>query len=279
MNAQQIGIALKGRRNGNGWLVRCPCPNHGSGRGDRNPSLSVSDGDEGRLLLRCFAGCGFEDVLGELRGRGLIDGDRLQREQRCTALVTPKEPDPVALEIWQGSEPMTGTIAQNYLERRGIPLLPPRLRYYRGAMIAGVEQSYRGITAIQKTPLTPDGDRRDGDRWTKGELGNGAVRLGAAQAIMGIAEGTETALSAMTLTGMTVWASLGAARFHKVELPPIVREVHIFADNDAPGREAAERARDVHRELGRVVAVRRPPPEFKDYNDFIVSDADAWAKD
>ena len=33
MSAQDIGIALKGRRNGNGWLVRCPCPNHGRGRG------------------------------------------------------------------------------------------------------------------------------------------------------------------------------------------------------------------------------------------------------
>ena len=40
MNAQRIGIALKGRRNGNGWLVSCPCLNHGKGRGDRSPSLS-----------------------------------------------------------------------------------------------------------------------------------------------------------------------------------------------------------------------------------------------
>ena len=37
MNADQIGIALKGRRNGSGWLVCCPCPNHGKGRGDRSP--------------------------------------------------------------------------------------------------------------------------------------------------------------------------------------------------------------------------------------------------
>jgi hypothetical protein len=100
---------------------------------------------------------------------------------------------------------------------------------------------------------------------TKGPLGNGAVRLGAAQEIMGIAEGTETALSAMMLTGMSVWASLGGKRLHNVELPAFVREVHIFADNDQPGREAAYRASDVHLKLGRTVEMRRPPSEFKDY--------------
>lgn len=76
MSAEQIGSALKGRRNGNGWLVCCPCPNHGKGRGDRSPSLSVADGNDGRLLLRCFAGCDFADILDELRGRGLVDNQR-----------------------------------------------------------------------------------------------------------------------------------------------------------------------------------------------------------
>jgi hypothetical protein len=182
------------------------------------------------------------------------------------------------MEIWQASEPIAGTIAENYLARRGIPLLPPRLRYCRGAMIAGVEQPHRGITAIQKTPLTPDGECRDGDRWTKGDLGNGAVRLGAAQEIMGIAEGTETALSAMTLTGMSVWASLGAGRLHKVELPPFVRKVHIFADNDDPGRTAADRAAKVHQGLRRHVWVHWPPDGAKDFNDFLITDADRWAE-
>ena len=41
---------------------------------------------------------------------------------------------------------------------------------------------------------------------------------------MGIAEGVETALAAMQMTGMTVWASLGAARLDKIWLPPIVRK-------------------------------------------------------
>jgi hypothetical protein len=275
MNADRIGIALKGRRNGKGWLVSCPCPNHGNGRGDRNPSLSVTDGDD-RLLLRCFAGCQFPDIINALRHRGLLNDNRVER--RDAPRIVPKiEPDKLALELWENAGPIEGTIAQEYLQRRGILLTPPCLGHYRGSLIAAVHQPYHGITAIQKTPIRADFSR--GDRMTKGPLGNGAVRLGAAQEIMGIAEGTETALSAMMLTGMSVWASLGGGRLHNVELPAFVREVHIFADNDTPGREAAYRASDVHLKLGRTVEMRRPPPEFKDYNDFIVSDADAWAKD
>jgi putative DNA primase/helicase len=281
--AHHIGTALQGRRsNGAGWLVRCPCPNHGKGRGDRSPSLSVTDGDDGRLLLRCFAGCEFTDILSELKHRGLVEGP-LKLSPRPVARpssppVKIKEPDPVALEIWQASEAIAETIAQNYLERRGIRLLPPRLRFYQGAMIAGVEQPHRDITAIQKTPLTPDGERRDGERWTKGDLGNGAVRLGAAQEIMGLAEGTETALSAMTLTGMSVWASLGAGRLHNVELPPLVRTVHIFADNDDPGRTAADRTAKAHQALGRHVWIHWPPDGANDFNDFVILHADRWAE-
>jgi len=276
MNADRIGIALKGRRQGKGWLVSCPCPNHGSGRGDRNPSLSVSDGDD-KLLLRCFAGCEFEDIIDALRGRGLLNDNRVEPRRDAPRPIPKTEPDPVAIELWERSEPICGTIAEEYLQRRGILLTPPSLGHYRGSMIAAVHQPYEGVTAIQKTLIRPDFSR--GDRMTKGPLGNGAVRLGAPQEVMGIAEGVETALSAMMLTGMSVWASLGGKRLHNVELPPFVREVHIFCDNDQPGREAAYRASDVHRALGRDVEIRRPPKEFKDYNDFIVADADAWAKD
>ena len=33
----------------------CPGPLHN--RGDRNPSLSIATGDDGRALVRCFSGC------------------------------------------------------------------------------------------------------------------------------------------------------------------------------------------------------------------------------
>ncbi len=51
--------------NGSGFVARCPVQGHGKGRGDRNPSLSLSEGDDGKVLLRCHAGCTIEDVVAE----------------------------------------------------------------------------------------------------------------------------------------------------------------------------------------------------------------------
>jgi hypothetical protein len=69
-HARDIAIALGGKKIGNGaYLCRCPCVSHK--RGDRNPSLSVRDGDNGRLLLHCFGGDGFAYIVAALRAKGL----------------------------------------------------------------------------------------------------------------------------------------------------------------------------------------------------------------
>jgi len=41
---------------GKGWSARCPAHE------DRRPSLSVAEGDDGRALVRCHAGCTTEDI-------------------------------------------------------------------------------------------------------------------------------------------------------------------------------------------------------------------------
>jgi putative DNA primase/helicase len=263
MSADAIGRALKGKRNGNGWLVRCPCPNHGKGRGDRFPSLSVADGDDGRLLLRCFAGCEFVDVLDELKHRGLVDGTQLAATRFTPTIHRFAEPSPDigALTIWKATVEAQETVVDEYLNRRGIYLRPPmiRCRLDHRSMVAGVQAPDGKVIAIQQTWLTTEGEKASGKRLTTGNLGGGAVRLGAIGRVMGLAEGVETALSAMQMAGLTVWASLGASRLHGVELPPEVEEVHVFVDNDEPGRLAAKRAADVHTSLGRRVYLRSPP--------------------
>lgn len=54
------------RQYGKGWSARCPA------HPDRSASLSVSIGNEGRILAHCFAGCAVSDVLGAV---GLTVGD------------------------------------------------------------------------------------------------------------------------------------------------------------------------------------------------------------
>lgn len=49
----------KVRKNGVGKWMAC-CPAHD----DRTPSLSVKEGEDGHILIHCFAGCSLEEILG-----------------------------------------------------------------------------------------------------------------------------------------------------------------------------------------------------------------------
>lgn len=54
------------RRGTSEWIASCPCPAHGKGNGDRNPSLSVSEGRDGNAVLYCHAGCHTDDITAAL---------------------------------------------------------------------------------------------------------------------------------------------------------------------------------------------------------------------
>jgi hypothetical protein len=40
--------------------------------GDANPSLSVKDGDNGRPIFYCHAGCDFCDIVAALENKGVL---------------------------------------------------------------------------------------------------------------------------------------------------------------------------------------------------------------
>ena len=74
---------LDAKRNGNGWIAKCPAHN------DRTPSLSISQGTDGRCLIKCHAGCDTSDIVAKL-GLNMADlfsnGEALHR--------SPKAPPP-----------------------------------------------------------------------------------------------------------------------------------------------------------------------------------------
>ena len=52
---------LEGVRRSNGsWKALCPAHE------DREPNLSVTEGDDGRALIKCFAGCENADIVNAL---------------------------------------------------------------------------------------------------------------------------------------------------------------------------------------------------------------------
>lgn len=73
MQAEQIAKALgNAKRTGQGWLASCPLPTHGQGNGDKNPSLSISDGEDGKPLFKCHGGCEQHDVFEAIKNYGLL---------------------------------------------------------------------------------------------------------------------------------------------------------------------------------------------------------------
>jgi len=51
------------KQSGQEWLVSCPNPTHGKGRGDRSRSLEIRDSGDGRILMKCFAGCENDEIV------------------------------------------------------------------------------------------------------------------------------------------------------------------------------------------------------------------------
>jgi len=73
MTARGIASALGNARRAGQWW-RCVCPVHGSRTG-HSLSLALRDHPRG-LAVHCHAGCSRDDVIAELRRRGLIAGRR-----------------------------------------------------------------------------------------------------------------------------------------------------------------------------------------------------------
>jgi len=65
MTAEAMARVLGGRKAGTAWMARCPAHD------DRAPSLAIADAKDGKVLVRCHAGCDQRNVIAALQERGL----------------------------------------------------------------------------------------------------------------------------------------------------------------------------------------------------------------
>jgi putative DNA primase/helicase len=80
LEAKGVLARLKNvKRVGSGWVASCPVPTHGRRRGDLHPSLSVSEGADGSVLLHCHAGCSPEQIVAAI---GLTMSDLFPKHER-----------------------------------------------------------------------------------------------------------------------------------------------------------------------------------------------------
>ena len=257
----------------------CCCPAHD----DNTPSLGVSIG-RNAILFHCFAGCPQKEVLAGFERQGVPARSLFSGSSIPIPATSPKEikPSANAQRLWRQAQRLQGTIARTYLKKRLISITSPELRFlertplgpkshvrFLPAMLASVRTDAH-IMAIHRTFLLPDGSGQSDfikPKRALGSLGTGAVRLFPPKdGVLGLAEGTESAMSATQLTGIPTWATLGNERFGIVTIPESVKQLHLFVDHDAGGDLAEAKAREHFQMPGRSIIARRPSRRGDDWN-------------
>jgi putative DNA primase/helicase len=286
MTAEAVAKALGGRKAGAVWMARCPAHD------DRAPSLAIADAKNGKVLVRCHAGCDQRDVIAALHARGAWpDTGRGTRQFLRKAGRQPAKPvcdalkrTEAALAIWRASRPAEGTPVETYLRSRGLTIpVPPSLRFQAGlkhpsggvwpAMVALVTDGGAGNPiGIHRTFLDRDGNRKAPIEPAKMMLGpcrGGTVRLAQPGEALMVGEGIETCLAAMQATAQAAWAALSTSGLRNLDLPREVRDVIVLADGDDPGEAAAQDCAWSWKREGRRVRIARPP-QGMDFNDLLI---------
>jgi len=255
------------KKSGSGWSARCPVHD------DRRASLSVSTGDDGRVLLRCHAGCDTAAIVAAV-GLKLADlfpsktGPTPARNGKATAggrtFATANEAV-AELERRHGKRSALWT----YHDAHGEPV---------GVVVRWDKPSGKDIRPVS----------RHADGWRIGAMAEprplyGLPDLAAAPRVV-VCEGEKAADAARSL-GFTATTSAGGAEAAaKSDWRPLAgKEVWILPDNDVPGRKYAETVAGILEKLAPapVVRVIELPdlPERGDIVDWIDAHGDATEPD
>lgn len=113
------------------WSASCPGPLHQ--RGDRNPSLSVAVGDDGRALVRCFSGCEVSAIVAAigLELSDLFPPRPITHAGPIPAHRRPKISDRDLLAVIRREVSIIATAGEELLTG---PLAPPDLERLRTAV-------------------------------------------------------------------------------------------------------------------------------------------------
>lgn len=158
--AETVLGRLEGVRESNGsWVALCPAHE------DREPSLSVAEGDDGRALVKCFAGCETSEIVAGLglEMKDLFEGRNGRgKVLRSIPRKTSATVQPCNLETYAEAKGLT----VEFLQRQGLRNQKyqgrPAVRVpYRG--VDGSEAAVRFRIALEKSE---EGDDRF--RWRTG---------------------------------------------------------------------------------------------------------------
>ena len=289
-DARSLTLGLGGKWHGR--YGAAPCPVCQPDRRRDQDALTLADAPGRRLLAHCKkGGCSFRDLAAAL---GLtaatftkpdpMETAKREAERRAEAAKKAAQ----AEAIWREAGPISGTLAETYLRRRGITCaLPETLRFqadcWHGAtarclpaLVARVEGC--DLFAVHRTYLRPDGRGKAEVEPPKAMLGaviGGAVRLTRGGGPLLVAEGIETALS--LASGLwqgpaQVWAALSTSGLRGLCLPAQPGILVVASDGDDPGRAAAHGLAERASAMGWAVSLL-PALQGFDWNDVLTGKA------
>jgi hypothetical protein len=155
------------------------------------------------------------------------------------------------------------------------------------AIIAAIKSLEGEIITLHRTYLTPSGQKAPVDNPRKmlpvpddRNVCAGAIHLGGfpADGVLGVAEGMETALSAMKIYRIPTWSLVSATILERFEIPQQVKILLIWADKDKSfaGQKAAKALQQRAQQQGVKAYILLPnrPVVGKsvDWNDVMVSE-------
>jgi hypothetical protein len=266
-----------GRREGRYWLVgdvankpgrslfvRLTGPTSGKGAaGKWTDAAALQHGDLLDLIALNRGLNRLRDILDEARNFLRMPLPEPSFERHNGGSVPRGSPES-ARRLFAMSQPMSRTLVEAYLRKRGITAFHetgslrfhPRC-YYRPdeysptetwpAMIASVTDLAGHLTGAHRTWLDPGGFTEatlgkapiDTPRRAMGDLLGHAVRFSVAGDVMAAGEGIETMLSQRSaLPTMPMMAALSAAHLAAILFPDTLRRLYIARDDDPAGDAA-----------------------------------------
>jgi putative DNA primase/helicase len=273
--ARDLADRLGLKKHPRSWRGDCPACSY-----PRVFALRQGRGD--RLQAFCANGCNRDELNDALQR--VTNGTWIPAQTSAGKAVESARADKrgVAIRLWNGSCPASGTLADRYLTGRVLPGLAasaalrfrPDTWHPEGgrfpALIGLVSDLAGKPLAVHRTYLSDNGRKASAEpaKASLGPVWGGAIRLQQPKGgPLVIGEGVETSASAGVLAGSPAWAALSAGNLaNGLQLPPELRDIIIAVDPDPAGENAARAARVRWMQEGRRVRFMRPtgPGDFND---------------
>ena len=281
--AERVSEALGGSKTGKQWV--CHCPAHD----DETPSLSVWNKQDGKLGIKCYAGCKTDEVLSALVDRGLV-------EPEVAGHAAPKDPDSDEAKVekarhtWGKTVKIEGTPGEKYLRKRGITSwFSGSIRYlkharklddgtWQGAVVFKFVSQAEAVEAVQLVYVDADGNKSKVDPQKRSQgvpRGTACIFYGEGPQV--VVEGPEDGCSIWQATQRHTVVVGGLDLLMDLPLAEGAQLV-IGRDPDPPGSPAYRRLLETVERLktrGVEVLVATPPQQEgrkkTDWNDLLVS--------